>query len=574
MSRITSATLALLLAVTPFGCAGRDWLDNHITPKRYMRDYVSRFYGDRVDCSWMNELRWGNIVNVAQMPAKTIDGKLVIAQKRLARDGGGVAYFPPGVYHFSRTIKLRDGIILRGADRRLRDLYHPDEGVPRTRFVFPKYQPDVARTGGDVPESGSPDAGSSGGAWSGIHLAAPATASNCGVAFIDIDHGHIYFGEGENHQAGRNRFVVGCRLQHAAVPVEEVPDAALGQPRWHRFPSRRQAAIHLYANENALVAANHLPTATDNFAMPGYVIHDRGKGKPSLTLDEVIFDYDNRRGIAVNPYVLGGIGGRDPKGTPQTHPHGFRKGIVITGNVIRSTGRTAIHFSGDGTICSGNQVFFKKDVDRWTHTGRHKASGSSTNGNRAILMSGWRWTVAFNEYRVYRNRVPGTPYYINDGEGMMHEGHANCTVKDSKVINNRGNAYLSIYKTAGIDGLLVEGNRLYLDDPGVAGNIGLIYVVSNRNWDRHYIRNVTIDRNDLSGGGIVIEGAPAENNVVSHNTHVGEGKAKFINGANASWRSGIHEVYASSEFEQIIPAYDKPLADPNRPSATAKPDQR
>ena len=46
----------------------------------------------------------------------------------------------------------------------------------------------------------------------------------------------------------------------------------------------------------------------------------------------------------------------------------------------------------------------------------------------------------------------------------MHEDHVNATVKDSVLTNNRGNAYLSIYQTAGIDGLLVEGNDIRLAD--------------------------------------------------------------------------------------------------------------
>ncbi|HEX41702.1 MAG TPA: hypothetical protein ENN81_06525 [Phycisphaerales bacterium] len=57
--------------------------------------------------------------------------------------------------------------------------------------------------------------------------------------------------------------------------------------------------------------------------------------------------------------------------------------------------------------------------------------------------------------------MPGTDwaadhkYRINDGEGLMHENHCNAHIKDSRLVNNRGNAYLSLYKTGGI---LIKGD--------------------------------------------------------------------------------------------------------------------
>ena len=110
----------------------------------------------------------------------------------------------------------------------------------------------------------------------------------------------------------------------------------------------------------------------------------------------------------------------------------------------------------------------------------------------------------------------------------MHEDHVNSTVKDSVLTNNRGNTYLSIFHTAGIDGLRVEGN-----DIRTAGGIEAIYVVASRHKQKQPIRNVQIVNNTTAGSGIRIEGSPAENCVVKANKHVGGKPARLLNQAQA-----------------------------------------
>jgi hypothetical protein len=288
-----------------------------------------------------------------------------------------------------------------------------------------------------------------------------------------------------------------------------VPDVEGGQHAWQRFTHRHHAAVTVKTDENALVANNRLPkSGEDNFVMKGYLL----RGRPF----DVEFDYDNRPGLYINDYGIGGTGGRGPDGTPQTHPWGFRKGIVIRDNYVYCTGRCAISFSGDRTVCADNVIRFEDDVWRPTTTGTNITKGSSTNDNRAVQMRGWRWTVQGNDYLVYRNWTAERNYRINDGEGLMHEDHVNSTVRDSKLIGNRGNTYISIYKTAGIDGLLVKDN-----DIRTSGGLAAIFVVANRNSGPYECRNVTIEGNTTAGSGIHIAGSPAENNVVRHNRHVG-----------------------------------------------------
>jgi hypothetical protein len=242
----------------------------------------------------------------------------------------------------------------------------------------------------------------------------------------------------------------------------------------------------------------------------------------------VEFDYDNRPGLYVNDYGIGGTGGRGPHGTPQTHPRGFRKGAVIRDNYVYCTGRCAISLSGDGAVCADNAIRFEDDVWRPTTTATNITKGSSTNDNRAVQMRGWRWTVQGNDHLVYRNWTAERNYRINDGEGLMHEDHVNSTVRHSELIGNRGNTDISIYKTAGIDGLLVKDNDIR---PG--GGPAAIFVVANRNSGPYECRNVTIEGNTTAGSGIHIAGSPAENNVIRNNRHVGPG-GRIKNEANAT----------------------------------------
>lgn len=457
---------------------------------------------------WTGSLRWAQVVDVTTIPGRDWDERLKRAQEELSRRGGGVAYFPEGTYAFGDHIHLLDGVILRGAE--------PEDGTtaldsrysPPTRFEFPRYEPKLDGDGTPVDT-----------AFKGIYLADPARASNCGVVHISLNRGHIHFGEAEDHRCGANRIVYGCVLRNAAVAAPDVPDLELGQKPWQRYTRWHYAAIAVHASENILIAHNRLPESTDSFPMPGYVLRARRPrdGKPTVEYD-VVFDYDNRPGIDAGSCCMGAPGGEEPSGTPESHPWGFRKGTVIRHNFIYATGRNAIAFSGDGTICSDNVIRFKKDVWRQTNNGRHETSGSSTNDNRAVQMRGWRWVVERNDYEVWRNWAADHKYYINDGEGLMHENHCNSHIRDSRLVGNRGNAYLSLYKTGGIDGLLVEDNDVTVDR-GLA-----IFVESDHDSRRRGpCRRVTIAGNRTSGGGILIAGQPASDNVVRGNRHTGKG---------------------------------------------------
>lgn len=473
---------------------------------------------------WTGSLKWSHVVDVARAPGNSIDEKLATAQAILAMNGGGVAFFPAGTYRFRESIKLLDGVVLRGATPKSVSSAHNEKYSLATRFEFPKYEPNFEKDGTSIVS-----------AFKGIVLAEPATASNCGVVHVDIDRGHIHFEDdgSEDHRAGRNRVVFACILRNAAVADPAVPNSKIGQLGWQRFTHRHHAAIDVKASENILVANNRLPKSGDeNFTMNGFVLLD-AKKKPT-TFDGIVFDYDNRPGLYVNHYGIGGAGGAGPDGTPETHPHGFRRGIVIRDNFIFNTGRMGIGFCGDGVICSNNVIRIPDGVFRPTATGQQLTTGASTNDNRAIEMRGWRWVVDGNDYEVHRNWAADRKYKINDGEGLMHEDHVNSTVRDSVLIDNRGNTYLSIYKTAGIESLRIEGNDIRLGDgKQTIAQGAAIFAVADRNSGRFPCRNVTIVNNTVSGGGIAIAGSPAEKNVIRGNKCLGAA-APIKNDAQAS----------------------------------------
>jgi hypothetical protein len=464
---------------------------------------------------WTASVRWDSSVTFTEFPGKDADEKLRAAQEAVAAKGGGVVRIPAGRHVFREDILLKSGVVLRGETPAIRDA-RLEAFEPPSRIEFPRYAFSSEGRGTPI-----------GTAFKGIRLEDPAAAERCGILHLFVERGHVHFEESPERKAGRDRFVVGCVFRNAAQAAKDVPDAELGQLPWQRWTNRFGAAVSVRSGENVLIAANRIPeSGEDNFLQEGYLLQDRKKAVVPAPAG-ILFDYDNRPGIAANDAGLGGGGASDPNGTPETHPWGFRKGMVIRDNYVFATGRCAITFTGDGVLCLGNVIRFKKDVVRWTTTGKQIVGGTGTNDNRGVQMRGWRWRVEDNDFEVWRNKAADTNYYINDGEGLMHEDHVNSTVLDSKLIRNRGNSYLSIYKTAGIRGLELRGNEIR-----TAGGIAAIYVVANRNAAKFECRDVLIVDNVTSGSGITIAGEPASGNVVRGNRHEGPG-GKLQNDASA-----------------------------------------
>jgi hypothetical protein len=70
--------------------------------------------------AWTSRLAWERVLDVMTQPGATWEQRFEAAQARLAAEGGGVVFFPPGEYVFTDSLRLKSGIILRGADPRER----------------------------------------------------------------------------------------------------------------------------------------------------------------------------------------------------------------------------------------------------------------------------------------------------------------------------------------------------------------------------------------------------------------------------------------------------------------------
>ncbi len=407
----------------------------------------------------------------------------------------------PGEFRFESPIVLQEGVILRGATPKKLNALDPGFDPP-TRLEFPRIPPERPQARG----------------FAGISIA--PGASRCGVMHLALNRGQIDFRDPE---PGRHRFVYGCLLRNAAAAQTE---PAGSDPR--AFVDRFAAAIRVNAVRGAYVANNRLPrSGEDDFLLQGYRLSD---GEKSVTVDGLRFDHDNRPGILVNYHDAGGVAGSGVNGTPASHPHAFRKGSEIVGNWIYCTGRTAIAFAGNGTLCRGNTVRFEHEVWRPTVDGRNLSRGSNTNGNRAIEARGWRWQVIENDLEVFRNLAYDRHYRLNDGEGILHEDHMNASVRDVVLRGNRSNSPLMLYKTGPIRGAEIRDNEVTI--PASRANRNAVFVSASRTDTRHPCREVVIAENRLAGD-IFVDGAPASENVVRGNVATTSG-CKIFNRAQAA----------------------------------------
>ncbi|MFC1462139.1 hypothetical protein ACFLQU_00905 [Verrucomicrobiota bacterium] len=461
---------------------------------------------------WTDEARWTQLVVITNYAGKSWNDKFEAAQADLAKKGGGVVFFPAGTYQFKETLKLDSHIIIRGAKPPRITKARDGEYAPPTVFLFPKFEPKIKGKG--TPRDS---------AFKGIEQKDPNKTTHCGMININMDQGHIKFGcdvyDGQQFADnfktyGRNHIVYGCRLTHAAILDPRLPKQ--WQEPWQRWTHRHNAAIDIRAAANVLVANNQIPeSGKDDFAMPGYKIRkgDANKGE-IITRDDIVFRYDNRPGIYVNYGTV--------SGTPKTHPQCFAPGIDIRENYVFQYGCLAIGFSGNGTYCGSNIIRYKHNSYLPAYSG--ETDSHFTNNNRAIEARGWCWTIAYNDYEVYSNTQYTGQFngHYGDNEGLMHESHCNCSIKDSKLLYNVGNRYLCMWRVP-MDGLEIRGNIIRVTPGSQAGGQTAICVQGSvhRKKTLHPIKDVHIIDNITEGTGIRMHGENAGGNIIRGNRHIG-----------------------------------------------------
>jgi hypothetical protein len=520
------------------------------------------------DVSWTEGFNWERVVSIHDASGQNIEEKLRNAQEQLSQQGGGVVYFPEGTYHFTNHILLKKGIVIRGTNPLNSEKHNPvvphefpaaftDAREPRyllgTRFIFPVYTPTFTANGTDNET-----------AFKGIRLENPEDADYCGVVNIDILNGHIALGTSDalqrNYASGNltgHMLVFGNILKNTAVPALHVP--ASFQPGWQRWTNRNYGAITVFASRNILIANNRIPEYDDgDFMMNDFTLYPTQKdheNQTNLTTHKVLFDTQNRTGIRVNflpmlhqlkiwtihPELQDAV----KNGTHESYvtPGTLVKGIIIRNNYVYSTGGGGIKTTGDGAWVAYNIVRTKPSVVLPTANGIYM--DAHVNDVRGIEVRGWRWTVEGNDYDVHSNYTPDGIKF-NDGEGIMHESWENVDVRDSKIINNRGNRYICLWRVPA-RGLIISGNQIRIKPNWHAVFINSQSRFSPENLIDLPCENVVIENNITEGGGIKTLGEDGTGNFIKNNRHtlINEGKIENFN--NSKVEGNKNYLYISGE---------------------------
>lgn len=471
---------------------------------------------------WTDSLKWSLVTDVTTfgaIPNDTLDDSTAIQTgiNQIHAAGGGVLFFPAGTYVVSGDLKLKTGVILRGADPEGISDARVEGYNPPSKLVFPRFFLDTAAnngTGNDRKKAFK-------------MIKGEYDCSNSGLVNLDINRGAIGFHPRFNPNPGapfqtaqpieqnRNIIVMGCRSNNAVILDGGVPNlgtpAGSRQRAWQVFPWRFTANIDVFVNQNCVIANNRLNDGPyDNFPMPNYRIQRRNTqiwfplGERTVgTGWRAEFDYNAHYGISLNRAKMY----QDTTGRyrvysfvtyakPENEPELFRTGFEIRDNWVYKTSRIGITGAGIGMLIKGNITRDQegKDTPPFENftgpTGTVTPQGATTLENRGIDFSGWNVTVDSNDVICYRNYVQG--YLSTDGEGiLLQECCGGTQVNDYTISRNKLKNYIGIYKMQDINNLKILNNDL--------GNTNL-FVVANTNNNAHFLNNFLVEGNTNVAG--------------------------------------------------------------------------
>jgi hypothetical protein len=462
---------------------------------------IADFYGNSV-YAWVNQIRWNCVYNIKDFSGNTLIEQFNAARDAAANQGGGVVYFPTGIYEFSESIYLKDGVVLRGDPPAIQNAKDGNYSLP-SKLIFPEYKPQFS---GD----GTPNIT----AFKKIYTTNPNQDSNIGLVNLEINRAGFYIEADANQGKNQNILVFGIRNNNVADPDPNVPDVSFQQP-WMRYSHRFAANIKITGSQNVLVANNRLnDEVTDNYQQAGYQVKPL-KGNEIITYSagtQVPFNYTDHYGIVVNRSKAGGF---SSAATPASEPGLFRPRIVIRDNWVYHTMRVGIQASGNGLMIQDNNIRDQPNKQAWSDpTGLKQPQGSVTLENRAIDWSGWNVTLAGNDYQVYRHQVMDTQYFSVDGEGILAQECCGGTlINGAKIVKNQGNSYIGVYKVPSIQNLTIQDNQLLEN----VTNTELIFVVADTNKSAGVMENVQIFNNRVNGGMQVKASEIRQQNLIQKN---------------------------------------------------------
>ncbi|MEL6636736.1 MAG: dienelactone hydrolase family protein [Bacteroidota bacterium] len=264
---------------------------------------------------WSQHLNWERTIDISTVPNLVqanyaVDSTLFYQQVQQMAEGGGVLYFPPGIYYFTYDLMLPSGVILRGANPQFADLATQEEAYLATHFHFPACAPGAPSfVSTDFEREPDPV-----GQHKRIELAA-ANTERVALVYLDINRGIIDFSSKAYDRAvdkdwlktgHKDLLLLGLRVNNASVADPGLPTAFQVEHNqgWQRWPWDLAANINLTAKKNAAVLdcwINNAPT--DSYRQNNYMLDD------GMTFDGYDAEYKvtDHPGIAINYPAAAGM---------------------------------------------------------------------------------------------------------------------------------------------------------------------------------------------------------------------------------------------------------------------------
>jgi hypothetical protein len=367
-------------------------------------------------------------------------------------------------------------------------------------------------------------------------------------AYIDFGDNGV---KGPGFRAGSQRLVVGCTIRNAVMPQGffhfgwEPAVPGPGQRPWQRYTDPFSFAIRVISTTDALIANNRLLKATDNFVENNYVINDL-KGQP-VTVNGVLFDYDNRYGIIVNRSWAGIAGTRQGfAATRETDPILFGTGVLIQDNWVQNTGRVALYAAGQDMVIRHNTALNQPDglVGRYGINGSREARGSDTFEDRGIDFCGYGVTVDDNTYEAHQGKLLVGYPTVNDGEGILMQEWSGTEAINECITRNTGNSYIGLYD---------EGQILHCTIADNTITDGDIQAFARPATGASLVQDNVIEHNHLTRGGIHVgAGSPdSRGNCIINNTVDAPAKIVLEGTVHSAASGGDTVLQGNTNFEVV-----------------------
>ncbi len=428
--------------------------------------------------AWTDKIHWDNVIDMSVYDNGSTDFiRFESARDLLYEQGGGVLYYPEGIYDFSdadlngpdeRGLMLRKGVVILGEKPDI-DADGSDGTLElKTVFKFKFNKMGDEGSKGDVPAN-----------WNIIGIK-PYFGEELkevdlvGIAWVHVMGASVYFGPqmtwGETYEtagawqsnkvfddwkgrkpdgtypldpfcgapmntsvyegAGNGRFVFGCKFEDAGLP-NNIYDSGFGAGGF--FVEKFISRIGIYGS-NVFVANNVLPKATKNFDY--HQLTSEGNKR-------IIYDYGFSMGIDINKSYCNI---NSNKWNQKTGGY-WGEGVIVRDNWVYNHGNKGFEISGTWVTIQNNtnerdflnpgeSIYGIEEGWSLTINGykTHQDNGSGDGFlNRAFDLAGKALWVDNNQF----NRT-GTPSPSNDGEGILCQLHGGTWILSWAITNNLG----------------------------------------------------------------------------------------------------------------------------------------